>query len=350
MKEVTRVLKEQAPSLINDGRLQQTLQDILNLDHQFGTRGGIFFHTGSNAFETAEKFTRLHVMDYRQRGRPSLPALAIHHAQHLQLDENSPVYKALVMVAVHAEMQTGITPEFHNKFHYTDVAAMAANLLEKNNALVKAGAPEAVALTKEEQALAFIAALGHDLDHPGLVNPANDLLFNERNSFQLMEPLLKEAGLPQADIGKIETILLTTSPDGPHSVLKGVAHAQREGRAVDFSVIDPQNKFPALRVLEQDVKLTQMAAIVSDSDLYASSGAGIKANRLMSAYLSDERKKEDPLIELATDRARKVFLDDIVGRDGYASYAGRVVAGDALEALRKETERRLAPWQKQPVP
>lgn len=348
--EVARVLKEKPRVLGDDPRLTETLVDMLALDRYFEETGGRFFHTGSDAFETARKFTEIHIEHYRQTGRPSLAALAVHHAEQMGLDKGSAAYKALIMVAVRAEMKTAVTPDYHSKSHYMDVAAMTANLLEKNNEMLKAHAAGAVPLTQHEQALVFIAAIGHDIDHEGRSNPSDDLLFNEQKSFHLMEPLLLEAGLPEADISKIYTILMSTSPDGPHAVMKAVARAQRTGSAIDFATIDPANKFPALRVLAHDSRLTQMAAIVSDSDLYASSGAGAESNRLMSNLLTEERKKEDASIDLTTDAARKFFLDNVVGKDGYASNAGRAVAGDALEALRRETEKRLSITPKPPAP
>ena len=341
-EEVSRILKDNPQAFGNDPRLKRALQDIQALDKNFKEIGGIFFHAGSNAFETAEKFTQTHVESYRQTGRPSLPALAMHHAEQMGLDKNSPAYKALIMVAVRAEMKAAVTPDYHSKFHYMDVAAMTANLLEKNSEMVKAGVAGAVPLTQHEQALTFIAAMGHDLDHEGGTNPPHDPLHFEQRSFYLMEPLLQEAGLTAEDISKIYTILMTTSPDGPHAVLKAAAQAQRTGSAVDFTAVDPKNRFPELHVLGRDSKLTQMAAIVSDSDLYASSGAGMKSNQVMSALFTTELKKGDPNIDLTTDNARKFFLDNIVGKDGYASNAGRAVAAESLEALRKETDYRLA--------
>ena len=347
-QEISRVLKGNLGAFKNDPRWWETLRQLRVLDRRFKETGGIFFHTGSNAFETAQKFTEIHVERYRQSGRPSLPALALHHAEQLGLEKDSPAYKALILVSVRAEMKAAVMPDYHSKFHYMDVGAMTANLLEKNNEMLKARAADAVVLTPQDQALTFIAAIGHDLDHDGHVNPPHDPLFNENKSFHLMEPLLQEAGLSAVDIGRIYIILMTTSPDGPHAVMKGVARAQREGTVVDFSVIDPKNKFPELHVLGQDSKLAQMAAIVSDSDLYASSGAGIKSSNLMGTLLTAEMRKDDPAIDLTTYGADKYFLDNIVGKEGYASNAGRRVAAESLAALRKHVESHLSKPAKPP--
>jgi hypothetical protein len=341
-QEINRILKENPAALGDDRKLKSVLKDIRKLDGEFDEKGGLFFHTGSDAFETAKRFTQIHIEQYRQTGRPSLPALAVHHAEKLGLDKNSAVYKALIMVAVRAEMKAAVSPPYHSKYHYTDVAAVTANLLEKNNEMLKAGDSRGVPLTVEEQALTFIAAIGHDLDHEGRDNPKDDVYFNEKKSFCLMEPLLREAGVSPVNTNKVYTILLTTSPNGPHAVLKGIAHAQREGKAPDFAKIDPENKFAELRVLAKDVKLTQMAAIVSDSDLYASSGAGLKSSETMAGLLTVEKNKAGDNSDLTTDGSRKYFFDNIVGKEGYASNAGRAANNASFEALRAENDRRLA--------
>ncbi len=324
-REINRVLKDN-PAALGSPAVQNTLREIQALDQDFEEKGGVFFHTGSDAFATADKFTQIHIDQYRETGRPSLPALAVYHAQKMGFDKKSPEYKALILVAVRAEMKAAVTPDYHNQFHYLDVAAVTANLLQ-----VKTGA---IALTKQEQALTFIAAIGHDLGHEGVGNPKDQPMLNEQISFELMAPLLQEAGLTGPDIDKIHTILMTTSPNGPHAILKAVAQAQRNGSTPDFAAIDPKNDFSAL----SDSRLTQMAAIVSDADLYASSGAGLKANAVMSALLTKEGKGA---IDFTTDNARKYFLDNIAG-EGPASYAGHATISESVEALRAETNRRLA--------
>jgi hypothetical protein len=126
--------------------------------------------------------------------------------------------------------------------------------------------------------------------------------------------------------------------------------AQRTGSVANFSKADPDKKFPELRALAHDPRLTQMAAVVSDSDLYASSGAGLKASRINSELFEAEKHKAGDDLDVTSDPARKFFLDNIVGKEGYASQVGRAVGGESLEALRRETERRIASASKSPRP
>jgi hypothetical protein len=363
-REISRVLAENPQALADIGgneQIQRTLQNITELDRSFQERGGVFFHSGSNAFETAERFTQIHVEQYRETGRPSLPALAVHHAEALGLDKGSAEYKAMLMVAVRAEMETSVKPDYHSKNHYLDVAAMTANLLEKNNDMVAQG--KGIAMTKQDQALAFIAAIGHDLDHEGKSNPSTDPLFNEKKSFAIMEPLLKDAGLSPQQIADARTILMTTSPNGPHAMLKTMAKGIRDGEPITIEGIQELDRAfneklgktagnlglqqldfsEDLGRLNNNPKLIQMAAMVSDADLYASGGAGMKANEVMSRLLTDEGAKyNNSKLDFTTDGSRKFFLDGIVGQEGFASDAGRETANEMFKAMRTETEQRLA--------
>lgn len=363
-REINRVLAENPRAIADIGgndQIQRTLQNITELDRSFQERGGVFFHSGSNAFETAERFTQIHVEQYRETGRPSLPALAVHHAEALGLDKASAEYKAMLMVAVRAEMETSVKPDYHSKNHYLDVAAMTANLLEKNNDMVAQG--KGIALTKQDQALAFIAAIGHDLDHEGKSNPSTDPLFNEKKSFAIMEPLLKDAGLTPQQIADARTILMTTSPNGPHAMLKTMAKGIRDGEPITVEGIQELDRAfneklgktagnlglqqldfsEDLGRLNNNPKLIQMAAMVSDADLYASGGAGMKANEVMSRLLTDEGVKyNNSKLDFTTDGSRKFFLDGIVGQEGFASDAGRETANEMFKAMRTETEQRLA--------
>jgi hypothetical protein len=351
-EEIDRIIT--ASALNQHPDIRQTLQSITARDENFAQSGGAFFHLADNAFTSAENFTHIHIDRYRQTARPSLPALAVYHALRLELDSHSPEYKALLLVAVRAEIAETVEPDYHNRNHYLDVAALTANLLAKNNHMAQTG--DAAALTKAEQALTLLAAVGHDLGHAGKSNPPDQPLFNEENSFQLMEPLLLEAGLHDAQIVQVRTILRTTSPNGAHAVLKEAAKRQRDGaeQKRDGTIAAPPTNplFAELQTtLANNPKLTQMAAMVSDADLYGSAGAGLQANRMMSGWLTAEgRKYNNSSLDFTTDAARLFFFDSIVGKDGFASTAGRTAGNAQFQAMRAETAARPAMRKSNPPP
>lgn len=345
-QDVARIVEENPRVFTNKSQLLETLQSIRALDEAFDKRNGKFFKT-SQPLKTALDFTMTHVFDYRQKGRPSLPALSKHHAEIMGLDDMD--YKALMLISVRAEMKSEASPEYHNKFHYLDVAAMTANLLEKNAELAAKGEAGAVALTPHEQALTQIAAVIHDLDHAGKSNPTDNLTFNEQKSFKLAEPILRKAGLSKADCDVIQALLLSTSPDvltdeegkrlyGPHEIIKAVVEAHRKGAEPDMATIDPLNGYPALHKLK-DRRKAEMAAMLGDGDIYGSSCCLI-ANRKYSQLFAEEKKKAGENADLLSDEARKWFLDNIIGST-YLSYAAQVVADTSLRALRMKTESNI---------
>lgn len=334
--------------------------DIRARDANFRAKKGVLFHYAATALETGRNFTRVHINQYRDEkngGRPSLPALAIAFADRLGLDAASAEYRAMILMAVRAERQVAQEPAYHNRHHFADVSALMANLLEKNNEMAAAGTG-GVALSKKDQALAFIAAIRHDIGHEGGTNPPHDHYHFEKITVGETTELLKEAGLSAPDIARLDVIHWTTSPNGPHAVLKAVveAHNRGEDAAKVFDrPADPNNpkgptlgeKFPELRALGNDRALAQMAAMLSDADLYASAGAGFVSNDLMSEELTQEWRKARVInpktglpFDHTTDAARAGFIDYVLGGH-FTSDAGRALGDKTVEGIKAETSRRL---------
>lgn len=333
----------------------KTIKKISAFDTQFSERGQVFFSLGATPMETAERFTQIHIEQYRDTGRPSLPALVAHHLDDIGLAKDSPHYKAAVLVAARAEIDLAKTPQYHNTEHYADVTAHVAELLKRNNELAAAGVPGAIKLTKEEMADSITAAVGHDLEHPGGKNnlpgqkPGEfDPLRLEKIAFNAMLPLMQEAGLPQKSIDEIKVMIMTTSPDGPHGMLKSMAKSHIDGTPIDFDKFVHAAKFPELRVLVDDPKLTARAAILEDSDLGASAFEGMKSNTKMSQIFTEELQERDyrkmaapdQLEDLRGPGARLGFSKFVVG-DGPASLAAQASVGQNYTEMFKATEEEL---------
>lgn len=307
--------------------LQKKIKD---LNARFQAGGGTYFVAGSDSFQNAAEFTKVHIDLYRDKNcRPSLPLLAEHLADCLGIDKTGADYKALLLVALRAEIgQEDPPPAYHNALHFIDVAATTAAYLQHSPGL-----------STHEKALTLIAAVGHDIDHGGAPNPADDPVYNEEKSFKQMEPLLSDAGLSAEDIMKIRTILLTTSINGPKDALKKVAHCYRAQQPVDASFVS--GAFSALTPLVRDKNLTQMAAIVVDADIYASSGAGLKASNAMTSLFAAEMQKLGVPGTFTGDAARIGFFKYVIGED-YLSDAARLLSGPSFKALWKASEKNLS--------
>jgi len=340
---------------------RETLAFISDIDEQYGdlaTKNGLFCTASHSGADVARILTNLCIGKWEAVKRPSLPAIAFKRAscfgidiqnleQNTELSEREKAtVRAMMLVAARAEMVKGASPvnsrakketnAYHNTLHTIYVTLVAGYLAEKHNVLADGG-KLAGKLSPKDQLIIVTAALAHDVDHPGKGNPANDIYKNEDQSFAVIKPLLESAGMARDDIENVHIMLKTTSPDGPHAYMKAVAKAHREGRIPTVVEIDPQGQYPELTPLLQDKELTAMAAMLSDADLYASAGAGIEANRKMSEKFSQETGQD-----LMTDKARKYFLDNIIGKDGFASAAGRDSFNNIFQDLRQATEERLA--------
>ncbi|MEZ0226963.1 MAG: hypothetical protein ACAH83_20595 [Alphaproteobacteria bacterium] len=354
-KSFEQTLREMAakdPSIVETfgGReaFDRTVSKIGGLDTKFQQTGGIFFALGSSPQESAERFTQIHIEQYREGARPSLPALVAHHLDDIGLSKESPHYKAALLVAARAEVDLANTPQYHNKNHYADVTAHVAEFVKKNNELAERGVPGARKLSVEEMADSITAAVAHDIDHPGGKNAApgtmadaSNRLKLEEQSFRAIEPLLKEAGLTTGAIDDIHTMIQTTSPDGPHSILKFIAKAQQEGKPVEWEKIDPNNKMPELRELAEklakDPKLTARAAMLEDADLGASAFEGKKSNVVMSEVFTQELMERNYNENLKGPSARQGFSDFVVG-EGPASAAAQDALGANYKQMYAETK------------
>lgn len=336
--------------------LDELMKDAIARGEVSNDNGVICGNGQTDSAEFIEKFNDILVKQWPD-SRPSLPVVAMTRLEDMGIDigqdlsnqnltaQEQSLAKAIMFVAARAEMVKGQVPDADakddaNRYHCTDhtghVAEVAGYLAEKNNALYEEGeAP--IELTRAERMMTVLAALGHDVDHMGTPNPDEDAYKNEDASFAIMEPIMRAAGVSQADMDDIHVILRTTSPNGPHNFLKDVLKAHEASETVTLETLDTTvDQFaPELGVLIENRRLATMAAIISDSDLFPSAGAGMEANVEMSDRLSDETN-----MNFRTPEARQGFVDFVVGGQ-FASHAGRAVAGDTLDEMYKETEAEI---------
>lgn len=361
--EVARILEKHPAAYAAFGgrkELLYTLFDIMALDDRFRTSGGKYFHAGETPEETAQLFTSIHIQQYREGVRPSIPTLTAHHLEDMGLAKESPHYHAAMLVAARAELCMAQEPAYHNKCHFEDVIAHMAAFLKKNNSLADKGTPHVYKFTPEEMATAMIAAIGHDIDHvggknqlPGQMPGSFDVYRLENQSFRAIAPLLAEAGLEPCAIGEIRSLIRSTSPDGPYGILKKIVQVQKASNATEWREIDPGNAFPELRALLDDPKLAARAAMLVDADLAASAYEGIVSNETMSAALTREWQNPDRLYkvlsgpktgqleDLCGSFARAGFILFVVG-DGPISIAAQQLLGKNYESLKESVSTEVA--------
>ena len=339
--EISSLIKDAEEAFAKSGLppagLKETLDHVFTTQLEFEERSGIYFDAqNSSPGETAKKFTELHINAYRDQARPSLLGMAEHHANKLELDQDDPMRHAMIMMAVRAEMSIAADPDYHDKNHYLDVTAAAANWVYVNDKMADNGEGGAVKLSKDEQAMVILTAIGHDIDHKGVGNPKDDPIKNEVEAYDTFYPLLEAAGLSDLQMERIRIMMLTTSPNGPHMVLKNTMKQVRDNGHANWDGIENRDDFPDLEALAKDRNLLEMAAMLSDADLYPSFGAGLEANIRMSANLTNEVRKSGVDADFNTAKARKGAIDFVVGGE-FVSAAGRKIAGPILNDMHHST-------------
>jgi hypothetical protein len=131
-------------------------------------------------------------------------------------------------------------------------------------------------------------------------------------------PIMRGAGMSARDIKRVETMILTTSPNGPHAYMKEVAYAHSHRYLFRHN---REKGHEELAHLDADRELVQMAAILSDADLFASAGTGIDGNRLMGRRLTTECRRAGLAVDFTTAAACQGFLRHVVGMNGFSSQA-----------------------------
>lgn len=294
-------------------------------------------------------------MYWCEKSRPSVPAFAAHAVATLKKDYRAinglpikldALERAIALTALRAEMVHGKVPgisrpnAYHDALHTLNVATLTFAMIETNNRQ-SAQDPQVEKLDLRQRYILLLAAIGHDIDHPGVGNPPSNHYKNENASFATLRKIMIHAGVGQDDQDAIETLIRTTSPNGPHAVMKQAAVAHHAGEKPDWDKIDPSGKFPELQTLNSP-KLAEMAAILSDADLGASAGFGFDMNQEMSRRLTGEAKYAGQAIDFTTPQARAFFIEKIVGEQGFASRAGGALMNDAFQELHSQTQRVIA--------
>ena len=301
--------------------------------------------------DAAQKaFARDCVRGWTTARRPGLPQLAAALLREKDIDpDNLPpvhdlppqgraIVRAILLTAARAEInEAGRGNKYHNPVHTAHVAVMAGYLADLNDQLVE-GYGRFATFTERDKLLVLLAAFAHDIDHPGKPNPPGDPYRNERAALAVVKPLMAAAGMAAHDIARVETMILATSPDGPHAAMKKVAraHAHRERiSAADVAA------HPEMAVLADDRELAQMAAILGDADLFASAGAGMEGSRIMGHRLTGELRRAGMNVDFTTPQARESFMRNVVGADGFASQAATAAFTACFRALLADNEKLL---------
>ena len=211
--------------------------------------------------------------------------------------------------------KSGLDNPYHNPLHTAHVLMMSAYFYTHNQD----------DFSETDYLKIIIAAIGHDLDHPGQSNPSDIVDYNESVSGSKVAEILTMFGIKQSFVNDVIAMIISTSPNGPHEYIKGE-------RAVPY---------PKQERIQPNSKLMEITQILLDGDIFASSGSTPYVNKLMSEKLTEEAKKAGHPIDFTTAQSQLYFFEHVVGKRGFCSPAARRMANDNFMNIYANTKGRL---------
>lgn len=177
-------------------------------------------------------------------------------AAHLQAQACPAVARAGTRIAQWIDQQARQIDRhaYHNRQHVCEVMLAAAFL----GRLHRLAAPQLQLL--------LLAALVHDLDHPGRPGPH---FAAERHAVLRAQPFLQGAGVPPEAQQQLAALVLATEPN------EGVPWALAAGAATPQASSTPSAAPPAapeLQLLRQDAALARLACLLCEADILPSVG------------------------------------------------------------------------------
>jgi hypothetical protein len=341
------------------------IDKIAALDQRFESNRGIYFHVGSSPAKTAQIFADTQ-LKYRQTAlRPSLPAQVVHYLNEIGLSDMDPHYQAALLVAARAEVEHASHPEYHGPYHFSDVVAQTIEFLKKNNELAANNVWGAVMLSPQELAIGIAAAAGHDIGHPGGKNsyPGEKLAIDpfrlEKKSVEIVEQLLRVAGIPCESIARTKVAILATSPDmnGPANLLREISRLDKAGQPIEWQKLPDHESFFDLKLLAEEPAARLLSLTLRAADIGQSCLFGVRSNEIATLELQAEwenRGYTDKLLgdSIAGDgavirdgqtlRARKGFLDFVAyGEKGPDAAGVKAAVGQNYSDLYADAKAKL---------
>lgn len=187
---------------------------------------------------------------------------------------------------------------YHNAGHLREVTVNMINLCALN-----AARGEGVVLDKTDLTIAIASAVGHDLGHDGGTNnvpmvdeAGNALTTPDGNAATVNVPFLLEdkaivainiagrrAGVPEADLKRMQAAVLTTDENAGYAILDAVLDPAPGPVTSGLLALRPE-----LAELD-DPKCLRLATMLRDADLLGSCGTSAAENDRETARLERER-------------------------------------------------------------
>jgi len=256
---------------------------------------------------------------------PSLPAIIAAACDRAGAGPACAERRAAMVAAVLASVPS--RNAYHNANHTREVVIGAIWLANANAALARNQMPGAVALDATQLARLLLLATLHDIGHDGTSNVITDRRGRRRRtphrledqSFRLMEPVLRRAGLVDAVIETLRATIRATDV-----ALRPAARSITDH--ILFGRPETAPRPAILAPLAASPQAAAVAALLADADILSSAALTREYQRAQNTRLTQE---------VGADFSRAdvlAFFDVIVGGEP-ASAAGRLL-GENLRRIR----------------
>lgn len=265
--------------------------------------------------DLADIFNKVCIQEWDFENQNSFDLVSLSDELIASSQGNDDLKKAIEFIAVSAN-NSGKENGYHNPMHTAQVVMMTAYFAKQSG------------MNDRDYLISVCAAFGHDVSHPGITNPQDDIYKNERYTAQQIVEIMRHCGVGEDAVLDVEVMIHSTSPNGPHEYVKGT---------VDLPVIESQD-----RLINND-RLMNMTQILLDSDIFTGAGADLDAWRFATVKLNAETRKAGGTIDFCTPESRLFFFDQVVGKNGFCSNIARELANDNFLQMRKQTQHVLCP-------
>lgn len=275
--------------------------------------------------------------------RPSMPALAAAWIDHLGIPRDSRRAGVIIMTALRAEMVQGHAPKsaavqadepaYHNRMHTAEVFQGACFLIDAQRGND--------AFSSFYKSMIMVAALAHDLEHPGKGNPKGELCANEDMSADFLDPLIegvygRHHPLAVKGMKMTRIMIRLTDPGEPHKIMRRAMEARDlpyEKRHAHLYKSADQAAMCGHR--SANSRIWDMAAILCDADLMMSAASGPEGQLRQSQRLTREAGQAGMAIDFCTPAAKTYFYNEIFG--------GSFLSGVARATLKDAPEKTFGP-------
>lgn len=270
----------------------------------------------------------------KEGGGPALTGMIAQAIEFFRLDPEQPCVKAAFISAILAEYPNHL--QYHGNEHYRKVLLHAIRLITEHNRIFK---DTNRALNATQIAELLTASCVHDLGHEGGDNLQEGMYTPgqmEQYAFVLSKPYFERLGVPEDQMGDIETIVFCTDitffagDNSPCIRMKKIyKHYFWDDDRDDVSMM----MMGKLRRYEDNPRLVLMAMLLHEADVATSAGVSYEQTVKETINIMEERG-----VTTAGPRTVLAFLREQLGETMFTEASKQLYGPVMAEVIRRAEE------------